>query len=147
MSRDQDSLKIEKWAATGNVADPSTEGIDRAEGWGIEYAMPGGKVPAREVWNQWMRELTALGDEVNRHGCGLPWDATISYLHPALVTGADGKFYLSVADSTNVDPVNDTARTSWRLAVEANVRNIFVGTDANPPSEWVDGDIYFQRET
>ena len=128
--RDNDALQIRKWAATGDVATPESVGIDRAEGWDIQYSTPGGNLPEREVINQVLREISSLGDEVNRHGCGLPWDdrhgcglpwdERIDYLHPALVTGSDGNLYVSVQDSTNQDPTADTNNTNW-LAVSAAV--------------------------
>ena len=121
MPRDADSLKIEKWAATGNVVDPATEGIDRAEGWGIDYSTPGGKVPTREGHNEIWREITALAVEVNRHGCGLEWNAAVNYLHPALVTSTDGNFYVSQQGSNlNHDPVNDDG-TWWTRLVPTTI--------------------------
>ena len=112
--RDNDALQIRKWAATGDVATPESVGIDRAEGWDVQYSTPGGNLPEREVINQVLREISALGDEVNRHGCGLPWDSRISYLHPASVMGSDGMLYQSVQDSTNQDPTTDTSDTYWQ---------------------------------
>ena len=102
--RDNDALQIRKWAATGDVATPESVGITRAEGWDVQYSTPGGNLPEREVINQVLREISALGDEVNRHGCGLQWDERIDYLHPALVTGSDGKLYLSLQNGTGQDP-------------------------------------------
>ena len=102
--RDNDALQIRKWAATGDAVTPESVGITRAEGWDLQYSTPGGKLPEREVINQVLREISALGDEVNRHGCGLPWDERISYLYPALVMGSDGKLYLSLQNSTGQNP-------------------------------------------
>ena len=141
MPRDADSLKIEKWAANGNVVDPATEGIDRAEGWGVDYSTPGGKLPTREVFNELEREITALGVEINRRGCGLEWDATISYLHPAVVAGSDDQHYRSVADSTGVDPVTDTTNSKWQRRLQTII------SIAEPAADdWAPGDIWFQRE-
>ena len=115
MARDTDALKIEKWAATGDVEDPEDGGIDRSIGWDISHSQPGGSLPKREHFNELHREVTALGVEVNVHGAGLEWDSSISYEHPALVTGSDALFYVSVQDSTNVDPVTDSGESHWKL--------------------------------
>ena len=114
MARDPDALKIGKWAATGDVEDPEDGGIDRSIGWDISHSQPGGSVPKREHFNELHREVTALGVEINVHGAGLEWDSSISYEHPALVTGSDARLYVSVQDSTNVDPVNDSDESHWR---------------------------------
>ena len=52
--------------------------------------------------------------EINVHGAGLEWDSSISYEHPALVTGSDALLYVSVQDSTNVDPVTDSGESHWK---------------------------------
>ena len=114
MVRDSDALKIEKWAANGDVQTPEDGGLDRSTGWDATYSQPGGNVPKREHLNQILRELSAQGVEVNVHGL-LGWDPSISYQHPALVMGSDAKPYLSVADSLGVDPTTDTTESSWVL--------------------------------
>ena len=114
MVRDSDALKIEKWAANGDVQTPEDGGLDRSTGWDATYSQPGGNVPKREHLNQIFRELSAQGVEVNVHGL-LGWDPSISYQHPALVMGSDAKPYLSVADSLGVDPTTDTTESSWVL--------------------------------
>ena len=114
MARDPDALKISKWAATGDVEDPEDGGIDRSIGWDIRHSQPGGSLPKREHINELHREETALGVEINVHGAGLEWDTSISYEHPALVTGSDALLYVSVQDSTNVDPVNDSDESHWK---------------------------------
>ena len=114
MARDPDALKIGKWAATGDVEDPEDGGIDRSIGWDISHSQPGGSLPKREHLNELHREETALGVEINVHGAGLEWDASISYEHPALVTGSDAVLYVSVQDSTNVDPANDSDQSHWK---------------------------------
>ena len=131
--RDNDALQIRKWAATGDVATPESVGIDRAEGWDIQYSTPGGNLPEREVINQVLREISALGDEVNQHGCGLPWDSRISYLHPASVMGSDGMLYQSVQDSTNQDPTTDTSDTYWQqVGITLSDADIKTPTSATP---------------
>ena len=114
MARDPDALKIGKWAATGDVEDPEDGGIDWSIGWDISHSQPGGSLPKREHLNELHREVTALGVEVNVHGAGLEWDSSISYEHPALVTGSDALLYVSVRDSTNVDPVTDSGESHWK---------------------------------
>ena len=114
MARDPDALKIGKWAATGDVEDPEDGGIDRSIGWDISHSQPGGSLPKREHLNELHREVTALGVEVNVHGAGLEWYSSISYEHPALVTGSDALLYVSVQDSTNVDPVTDSGESHWK---------------------------------
>ena len=145
MARDTDALKIEKWAETGDVQTPEDRGLTRSAGWPADYSQPGGRTPSREVFNQIIREITALCVEINTRG--LPeWDADVSYVHPALVTGSDGNIYLSEADSNGVDPVADVAGVSWRLISSREYRRVFVGTTSTPPATWQDGDFYFQRE-
>ena len=117
MPRDADALKIEKWAESGDVATPESQGLVRATGWPSSYSQAGGDLPKREVLNQILREWTALGVEVNQHGL-LEWDSTISYAHPAIVIGSDDQVYLSVADSLGVDPTTDTVDASWTLLAE-----------------------------
>ena len=119
MARDPDALKISKWAASGDVEDPEDGGVERATGWGARHSQPGGSLPKREHFNELHREETALGVEINVHGAGLEWDASISYEHPAQVTGSDAILYFSVQDSTNIDPVADTYRSHWTPLTEA----------------------------
>ena len=114
MARDPDALKIGKWAAAGDVEDPEDGGIDRSIGWDISHSQPGGSLPKREHLNELLLEVTAQGVEVNVHGAGLEWDSSISYEHPALVTGSDSLLYVSVQDSTNVDPVTDSGESHWK---------------------------------
>ena len=114
MARDPDALKISKWAATGDVEDPEDGGVERSVGWDVRHSQPGGSLPKREHFNELHREETALGVEINVHGAGLEWDSSISYEHPALVTGSDALLYVSVQDSTNVDPVTDSGESHWK---------------------------------
>ena len=114
MPRDADALKIRKWAESGDVATPESQGLDRATGWPANYSQPNGDVPEREVMNQILMELSALGVDLNTHGL-LEWDSSIAYAHPAAVMGSDGQPYLSVADSQGVDPVADNGNANWKL--------------------------------
>ena len=42
------------------------------------------------------------------------WDATIDYTHPVMVTGSNGNPYVSVQDSTGVDPATDSDNSHWK---------------------------------
>ena len=114
MPRDADALKIRKWAESGDVATPESQGLDRATGWPANYSQPNGDVPKREVMNQILMELSALGVESNTHGL-LEWDSSIAYAHPAVVMGSDGQPYVSVTDNQGVDPVADNGNANWKL--------------------------------
>ena len=114
MPRDTDALKIRKWAESGDVATPESQGLDRATGWPANYSQPNGDVPKREVMNQILMEPSALCVELNTHGL-LEWDSSIAYAHPAVVMGSDGQPYVSVADSQGIDPVADNGNANWKL--------------------------------
>ena len=113
MVRDADAKQIAKWAASGDVATPESRGLARATGWPSSYSQTGGNLPSREVFNQLLRELTALAVELNTRGM-LDWDSGITYVHPAFVVGTDGNLYVSVQNSQGVNPVTDSAAGSWR---------------------------------
>ncbi len=115
MARDADALKIQKWAATGDVQDPEDGGLSRSTGWDATYSQPGGNVPKREHINQLFRELSAQGVEVKVHGAGLEWDSSISYEHPAMVMGSDARLYVSVQNSAGADPTSDIINSHWAL--------------------------------
>ena len=114
MVRDPDALRIEKWAANGDVQTPEDRGLDRDVGWPADFSQPRGRQPTREVFNQLFREITAQEVEVTTRGL-LPWDSRISYVHPAMVMGSNARPYLSVADSLGVDPITDSTGSSWLL--------------------------------
>ena len=134
MVRDSDALKIRKWAANGDVQTPEDRGLNRAVGWPADYSQPGGRTPSREVFNQIIRELSSLGVELNTRGL-LSWDSSVSYVHPAMVMGGDAKPYVSVADSTGIDPTTDTTESSWSLFEAQGPPGEAgpPGTDANVP--------------
>ena len=113
MPRDQDVRSIAtKWASSGDVATPESEGIAQAIGFGPTYSQASGDLPPREVVNWVYGIITGLATELNQHGL-LEWDATISYAHPALVILPNGNIYLSKQDSLNQDPATDTSETFW----------------------------------
>lgn len=117
MPRDADSLRIAKWASQGDVQTPEDRGLNRAEGWGPRYSQTGGELPARRVFNQIIRELSAIGVELNSHGL-LEWDATVEYTQPALVMGSNGDPYvLRVGNSVGTNPTTDDG-TTWGHMVD-----------------------------
>ena len=113
MARDTDALKLEKWAASGDVQDPEDGGVNRSTGWDATYSQPGGKLPKREHLNEILRELSAQGVELNTRGL-LDWDSSVSYVHPAFVVGSDARLYVSVRDNSNVDPTTDSGEDDWK---------------------------------
>ena len=129
MPRDSDALRIRKWAASGRVATPESQGLVRSEGWPDSYSAAMGDVPKLEVFNQILREITAVLVEINEHGL-LIWDTSITYEHPAFVVGSDGRIYASVsADvaTASQDPTTDSARTYWKpllMQASTEVRGI-----------------------
>ena len=127
MPRDVDSLKIEKWAATGNVQDPETEGIVRSAGWDSRYSVPGnlGRKVVRETMNELHREITALGVELNTHGL-LEWSNQIDYVHPAYVVDSDANdipgIYVSIGSSGPLTsnatrPLTDATNVYWQSLI------------------------------
>ncbi len=129
MARDSDALRIRKWAASGRVATPESQGLVRSEGWPDSYSAAMGDVPKLEVFNQIVREITAALVEINEHGL-LIWDTSITYEHPAFVVGSDSQIYASVsADvaTASQDPATDAARTYWKpllMQASTEVRGI-----------------------
>lgn len=122
MARDADSLKITTpWAksAPENRQTPEDAGIDRSEGWTLNYTQIGGKRPERKVWNQLLCEITSLADELNTGGSFLPWDIEMNYAKDAWVRDGE-KVYVSLAatgpDTGNAtQPSADTAQAVWRV--------------------------------
>ena len=119
MPRDVDVIRLilpeHKWASSigADVALPDNAaiGINREDGWGDDYSRVGGTKPQRELINQLMREFSAAAIEMNRHGCGLEWDARISYLQPAIIA-YDDVYYISVkGDGTAGSADNNLNKT------------------------------------
>lgn len=110
MSRNTDGIFDEVWADSGDTAEPP---FDRDEGWPIEYSQAGGSAPARTTFNLLFKELYALGVDVNKFGCSMPWNALVSYDDDAIVMGSDGDLYRSVtASNLNNDPTTDDG-SNW----------------------------------
>ncbi len=101
MARDEQSLKIKSWAESGDRAEPEAASpvLDRAEGWTSVFSQVGGEAPQREVFNQLFREITGMLVELNKHGGLLEWSSGQDYEHPAFVTTATGKIYVSTRAS------------------------------------------------
>ena len=120
--RDAESLKIVEWADSGDRIDPDdanlTPALDRDDGWPSSFSDPQGDTPRRQVFNQILREITGMLVEINTRGGMLPWDSRISYVHPAFVFGSDERMYRSQQDSTNENPVTDTAETYWEPLIK-----------------------------
>ena len=91
--------------------------ITFTDGYEETYAEYDGAKKTREQENYFNRLSTAMADETNRKGKLLDWDATSSYDHTAYVTGSDGIPYISVQDSTNVDPTTDSDNSHWTRLV------------------------------
>ncbi len=131
MPQDTDAKLIQKWATNGDVATPENEGLTRAAGWPASYSPPGTNAPTREGHNQLFREITGALVEVFQKGV-LGWDTSVSYYHPAMTLGSDGKAYISVRDSQGIDPVQDTDRIDWTpLALIADTNSLLLGSDAD----------------
>ena len=121
VSRDSNSLLIEKWAETAdaaNIAAPSTVGLTQAEGYTATYKTPGGSNPEMEVIQWLWRAWSGMLVEINAHGL-LVWNSGLAYVHPALVFGSDGEAYMSVRDSTNRNPTTDNNDSDWTPLVPA----------------------------
>ena len=119
VTRDVHSLDIQKWAemaAPFNIAEPSTVGLTQSEGYTISYKLPSGNNPEMEVIQWLWRAWSGMLVELNAHGL-LVWNAGLPYVHPALVFGSDNLPYISVRDSTAVDPTTDTNDSDWTLLV------------------------------
>ena len=112
MPRDVDSLNLiapeHKWASDANadILTSLTDGtfqnvtdLTRQSGWNDDFSRDGGSKPRRETFNTIFRDNSSNIIELNRHGAGLEWNATISYLHPAIIAYDDGngfRYYISL---------------------------------------------------
>lgn len=77
------------------------------------YSEIDGSKPRRQQFNQMFYWITTLINELNQHGL-LEWDSAVAYQHPAAVIASDGRIYVSKQNSTNQDPVSDSAETYWQ---------------------------------
>ena len=96
------SLLVKRWALNAPAllkSTPEDLGLTRETGFPVDYTLPqaaGGLLPPMEVFNQMWGELTTVIWEINRHGCGLPYDDGQDYVLPCLVTGSDNVYYEAV---------------------------------------------------
>ena len=121
------SLLVQRWALNAPALlkrTPEDLGITRETGFPVDYTLPqaaGGLLPPMEVFNQMWGEFSTVIWEINRHGCGLPYDDGIDYILPCLVTGTDNVYYEAVQEngpgSTIQDPVTDSSNTYWNRLV------------------------------
>ena len=129
--RDDDSIRIRKWADTGDRQTPEAAGLSRTTGFDISFAQVGGRRLTRELVNQMFAEPTGMLAEINEHGL-LGWDSRVDYVHPAVVVGTNEFIYRSRQDSgpSSVvsNPVTDTG-TYWER-VFANDFNDLVTYEA-----------------
>ena len=100
MAIDDAIEKIEVWASsqTALLTDPESVGIDRAEGWDVQYEQVGGLPPQMQVMQELMHELTSAIVEARDNGLPFDWDERVDYIHPAFVK-VDGEIYVSVLDN------------------------------------------------
>ena len=138
----------EAWARTAPPADlatPESQGLTRADGWPISYSTPGGDSPQREVFNNLYLEWTSAVTELFTKGI-YSWDSAVTYDHPAAAMGSDNKLYLSVRDSTNVNPVTNTTYTDWQPITRSMRDDIVDAIDAALGSaNWQQGGGMFSQ--
>ena len=134
MARDVEALKIRPWAENGDRIDPDdstlSPALDRAIGWTSAFSPPGTQPVRREVINQMFFEFSSMLDEINTRGL-LEWDDGIAYVHPAQVYGSDNRIYVSIQNSTNVNPVNDTNDSHWAPLINTTSGRITPPPDAS----------------
>lgn len=98
-----------QWASSGDVLKPTDTKIQ--QGWQPE-------IPPRQ-WFNWLdnRQDQSIAHIV-QHGIAV-WSSTMEYqASKSYVQGSDGKIYVSVALSTNQNPVTDVSNTYWKLAFQ-----------------------------
>ena len=94
LTRDEDALKIRKWAGGANGAVNRRDPSDalRETGFPATYSDAGGDTPSRLVLNQIFCELTAMAREIQQKGI-LEWSDRVDYVHDATRVGylSEGK--------------------------------------------------------
>jgi hypothetical protein len=120
-TRDSDGILTIKWANAGDTGLPV--GFDRNYGWPLAYSQAGGSKPERIAFNLLFKELSALGLDVNKFGCFMPYAATINYVVGAYVQGSDLNMYQCLIangpSSSIVNPVGDSTSTWIIIAFNA----------------------------
>ena len=123
MARDSDGLAVRKWAKSETALALAPTDITPADGLPASYGVD--SFISLEVFNYLWRQVTALGEDVAKHGV-LEWDAAQEYLHPSFVVGSDTNLYQSVQASggsnTSQDPTTDDG-TYWTLASSLDIAN------------------------
>jgi hypothetical protein len=117
----------EVWAGAGD----RSELPDFTAGYDAAYAVD--QAPDRRNMNDVLAKATALGVDVNKGGCGLPWSASIAFDNKALVLGSNNVYYVASQSNVNKDPVTPAnVPTYWRTLSDV------VGVDAiKDDAEWV----------
>lgn len=145
MARDTDGIWDDdsKWATDGDTAEPT---YDRTDGWGVTFSQEGGDAPARPVFNKLLLQLFSLGIDVNKFGCGLPYNATVDYAIEAIVVDEiDGLTYRGLTNpNLNNTPSSDDG-TNWKqilsnvLAEPEPERSTMVGNETftYPSKPWL----------
>ena len=123
MARDSDGLAVRKWAKSETALALAPTDITPADGLPASYGVD--SFISLEVFNYLWRQVTALGEDVAKHGV-LEWDAAQEYLHPSFVVGSDTNLYQSVQASggsnTSQDPTTDDG-TYWTPASSLDIAN------------------------
>ena len=151
----KDAIRRGIWAsspqANANLnARPGESPLVVADGYEEPYSSNGGNKPTREQYNYNIRLAWAVANAIATHGHGEEWDNEVPYDHPAIVlAGSRPDAYISVQDSTGVDPAADSDASHWRrlvpdmvavpnasttragIAVKATQADADAGTDAN----------------
>ena len=125
--RDTDYAALAKWAGSGDVATPESEGLDRAVGWPASYEdMTSDDAPEREVINYQMREITAALLDIMDFSV-LPYDANQPYKEHSLALGNDGEIYQSQSAGNTGNAITST--TYWQPFQEVTQADIDVVFD------------------
>ena len=124
MPRDSDSIKIRKWAETGDRIDPDDASLDprlsRGIGWPSSFSQSGGDVPRREVMNQLFAELSGMLAEINVNGI-LEYSNLIDYQQFAFVNEEGRLYYARRNNGPSFNNVggppgsDDDENDNWRL--------------------------------
>ena len=107
------------WAdeASANRQDPEAAGIDRANGWDINYEQRGtGRYPERRVFNQLIRELQGAFRE--HMVFGFPrWDSGVDWAQYSFITHGTNVYYATVNNGPSYPQQAEEPGTGevWRL--------------------------------
>ena len=114
-----DLVQVTPWATNGERAVAAAYNLPTSTGWDPRYEQRGSlRYPERQLFNQLLYELSTMVR--SRLSAGImQWDARVDYLHPAFVTGSDGRIYRSIRDtgpahSNAYDPTGNSGGLAWR---------------------------------